>query len=688
MTQQNPILQTSNLPFGATDFAAIQNEHFLPALNEAIRQVRAEINTIKQVTEPNFDNTIVALELAHEPFSRVQRLFHNLFLADSNESLQGLAPQFAEQASELNNDILLDRQLFLNIKAVYDRAEQLNLDQEQHKLLEETYRDFKFNGALLDDEGKAKLRSINGQLAQLAVDFSKNILAATNDFKLKIKDPTDLQGLPPNVVEAAKNLAKENKHDNEWWLSLQMPSYLPFMKFSPRRSLRETLWRAHNSRALNGENSNREIIKNIARLRCERAQILGYQSHAHYHLVDKMAETPETVFNFITTLRDQVWPATKKDLAQLSALATTDQVVEVKSDQVVALKPWDYYYYAEKLKEKVLNFNDEELRPYFPVDQVINGAFEHASRLYQIDFKQREDLPKYHPEVTIYEVTNQSDGSFIGLFYTDFFSRPSKQGGAWMTDYKSAGLQNGTVQRPHVSIVCNFAKPSADHPSLLNLDEVETIFHEFGHALHSLLTQVRYCSLSGTNVARDFVELPSQIMENWLGERDGLDIFARHYQTGEALPEDLAQKIKQSRQFLAGYFLMRQLNFCFLDMAWHSIDDPNIDIDVEKFENDATQSTAVFPPEPGTNISCSFAHIFAGGYSAGYYGYLWAEVLDADAFELFEEKGLFNQEVAKSFRQNILEKGGVEKPMKLYQNFRGHEPDTQALLRRYGFTAV
>jgi peptidyl-dipeptidase Dcp len=489
-----------------------------------------------------------------------------------------------------------------------------------------------------------------------------------------------LVGLPEGVIEAAAQEAERKGHKGKWLFNLQAPSFLPFMQYAQNRELRKKLWLAYNSRAFQDQFDNREVVKKITRLRHDRAQLLGFKSHADFILSERMAQTPLQVMKFLNELLIPSKKAAEKDIAELRAFKKSID----GNDEVM---PWDFAFYSEKLKEKKYKFNDEELRPYFKLETVVEGVFEHARRLYGITFKEVLDVPKYHPDVRTFEVREERTQNYVGLLYTDFFPRETKKGGAWMTVYREQGYYKGQVRRPHVSIVCNFTKPTASKPSLLTYDEVQTLFHEFGHALHGLLSQVTYRSLAGTNVYWDFVELPSQIMENWVKEKESLDIFARHYQTKQPIPAELVEKIKKSFQFQAGYYSMRQLQFGFLDMAWHQQDPAAID-DVDAFENKMTDMTRVLPKIPGTNVSCSFSHIFAGGYSAGYYSYKWAEVLDADAFEYFKEVGLFDKHVAEKFKSHILSRGGTEHPMELYKKFRGREPDPKALLRREGLLNV
>lgn len=678
----NPLLENSTLPFGAFPFDRLKKEHFIPALDEAIREARAKIEVIRSNPEaPSFENTILALETFSERVQKISAIFFNLFSAHSDPEMQAMAREISPKLAAFNSDNLLDPVLFKRVKAVYDARNELKLSGEEFRLTEKTYKSFVRNGGLLDDEAKARLREIDQELAKLGPEFSDNVLKATNAFKLVLSKKEELEGLPESVIESAAAAAKEAGLEGKWLFTLHMPSYFPFMTYSARRDLREKMWRAYSSRAFRGEQSNESLIKRIAELRYQRARLLGYETYAHFVLEERMAESPEKVMSFLKRLLEKARPAALKDLEAVRELKK-----ELTGDD--SLMPWDYLYYAEKLKMRLYEFDDEKLRPYFKLENVIQGVFEHARRLYGLKFKEVHGIPVYHPDVRTYEVTDEETGRYIGLLYADFFPRESKRSGAWMTIFQEQGLQNGKIERPHVSIVCNFTKPTESRPSLLTFEEVTTLFHEFGHALHGLLSDCKYVSLSGTNVYWDFVELPSQIMENWVYEKEALDLFAVHYETGEKIPKELTDKIRATAQFQAGYQTVRQLQFGLLDMAWHYrvLDEKGLaEIqDIVAFENEATRETALYPYIEGSNISCAFAHIFAGGYSAGYYSYKWAEVLDADAFEYFKEKGLFNRDVARAFRDSILARGGTRHPMELYKEFRGREPDPDALLRRSG----
>ncbi len=685
-TSTNPFIEASKKrTFQTRDeavpFDQIKLEHFIPALDYGIEQARANIQKIKDSASPaSFENTIMALETASEGYESVQSVYFNLFSAEADEALQALAKDISPKSAAFASEVSLDDKLFEKIKSVFEKRDSLGLNPEQVRLVEKYFKDFSRNGALLSEADKDKLRKIDQELSVLGPQFSENVLKATNAFELWIDNKSDLLGLPEGTIEAAAQEAERKGQKGKWLFNLQGPSFLPFMQYAQNRELRKKLWTAYNSRAYKDSFDNQDVVKKIVKLRHDRADLLGFKSHADFILSERMAQTPSQVMKFLNELLVPSKKAADRDLSELRAFKKSLD----GNDEVM---PWDFAYYSEKLKEKKYKYNDEELRPYFKLETVVEGVFEHARRLYGITFKEVLDVPKYHPDVRVFEVREERTQNYVGLFYTDFFPRETKKGGAWMTAYREQGYHNGQVRRPHVSIVCNFTKPTASKPSLLTYDEVQTLFHEFGHALHGLLSQCTYRSLAGTNVYWDFVELPSQIMENWVKEKEGLDIFARHYQTKQPIPQELVDKIKKASQFQAGYYSMRQLQFAFLDMAWHSQDPKNIS-DVDAFENKATEHTRALPKIPGTNTSVSFSHIFAGGYSAGYYSYKWAEVLDADAFEYFKEAGLFNREIAEKFKNFILARGGTEHPMDLYKKFRGREPDPKALLRREGLLSL
>ncbi len=680
----NPLLEISKLPFGAFAFDKVDKSHFKPALDEGIRIANAAFDKIRKDSRPaTFENTILAIETAPEVVNHVGKIFFNLVGTNSDEEMQKLTKEISPVLASFSSDLLLDDAIFRRVKAVWDTREEVGMKGEDLRLTEKTYREFARNGALLDAVKKSQLRELDQQLSTLSPEFSDNVLKATNDYKLVIDKREDLEGLPESAVEsyaeAAKEAGLEGAGKTKWLVTLQAPSFMPMMTYSAKRKLREELWRAYNARAVD---ENPKVLGKIVSLRHQRAKLLGYDTHAAFVLEERMAATPKGVTSFLERLLVKVMPAAKRDLEEVRKFKR-----EVSSDD--SLYPWDYAFWSEKLKMKLHDLDEELLRPYFRLENVVDGVFEHARRLYGVTFKPVTGIPVHHADVKTFEVVDDATGKHVGLFYADFFPRPSKRSGAWMTSFREQGYYEwtasgkGTVERPHVAIVCNFTKPTATAPSLLTLEEVKTLFHEFGHALHGLLSDCRYVTLGGTNVFWDFVELPSQIMENWVGERESLAVFAKHYKTGETIPIELTDKIRKSAQFQAGYFAMRQINFATLDMAWHSTDPASIS-DAISFERTVTAPTSLFAAIEGTNSSAAFSHIFAGGYSAGYYSYKWAEVLDADAFEYFKEQGLFNKDVAKKFRDHVLSKGSSEDPMELYKKFRGREPDPDALLRRDG----
>lgn len=677
MQNTNTLLQKFIGFDACVPFDQIKLEHFKPALEEAIQMAKKNIEAIKTNTaEPNFENVLVALETSSERMGLIQTIFHNLEMAHGSDEMMKLAPEMYQMAAAFSSDVSLDEVLFKKIKAVHDKKDSLNLTVEQKSLLDKTYKSFVRNGALLDPVKKERLRAIDQELAGTTPKFMENVLKATNAFELWIEKKEDLAGLPETAVEAAAAAAEKKGRPGQWLFTLQFPSYMPLVTYAQKRVLREKMARAFSSKAFNDSFDNQDNVKKIVALRHERANILGFKTHADFVLQERMAQDPVTVNQFLKRLLDASKPAGQRDLEEVKAFAK-------QTDGLTDFQPWDFAYYSEKLKESKYAFNEEDLRPYFKLENVVQGVFEHATRLYGLTFKENSSIAVYHPEVKAYEVYEKATNKYMGLFYTDFFPRETKKSGAWMTTFRDQGLHGGEVRRPHVAIVCNFTKPTPTKPSLLSYDEVKTLFHEFGHALHGMLAEGQYPSITGTSVYWDFVELPSQIMENWVGEKEGLDVFARHYETHQPIPAELVAKLKRAQKFQTGWMTMRQLQFGILDMAWHSTD-PKAISDVDAFENQATQETRLLPKVPGSNTSVAFSHIFAGGYSAGYYSYKWAEVLDADAFEYFREKGIFNSEVATKFKDNILSKGGSEHPMDLYKKFRGREPDPNALLRRDG----
>lgn len=672
----NPLLQEFDTPYQSVPFSKIKTEHFLPAFETAIEMSKKDIEKICNNPEaPTFENTIVALELSGAQLSKISSIFFNLNSAETNEEIQNIAKQVSPMLSELSNDILLNPELFKRVKTVYEQRNKLNLNSEQLRLLDKKYKSFTRNGANLNEEQKDQIRSIDKELAMLTVQFGQNALAETNNYFLNITDEKSLKGLPEYVIADAKEEAT-SRNLNGWVFTLHIPSYLPFMTYAENRELRQKMYMAYSSKAFqNNEFNNEQIVKKIAELRLQRAQVLGYNTHADFVLEERMAKDPKTVKDFLDDLLKQSKPFGESDVKLLAQYA-------LEKDGIQQLERWDHAYYAEKVKQEKFSLSEDELKPYFELDKAVQGTFEIAKRLYGITFKLRNDIDVYHEDVKVYEVLDEKN-QHLALFYTDFHPRPGKRAGAWMTSFREQSNVNGKQVRPHVSIVCNFTKPTATTPSLLTFDEVTTLFHEFGHALHGMLANTTYESLSGTNVMYDFVELPSQFMENYCYEPEALEIFAQHYQTGETIPAELIQKVRNASNYMEGYQTVRQLSFGLLDMAWHGTN-PLIISSVSAYENQAMDPTNLYPIVNGTNMSTSFSHIFNGGYSSGYYSYKWSEVLDADAFAYFKEKGIFNPEVAKKFKK-LLQSGGSVDPMELYIEFRGTKPSNKALLERAGF---
>ncbi len=672
---KNPLLRDFHTPFDTVPFSKIENEHFQPAIEASIREAKDEIDRItSNPDEPTFENTLEALEFSGERLSRITSLFFNLNAAETNEEIQGIAQVVSPMLSEFSNDVRLDQELFRRIESVHANRLELPLSPEQIMLLEKNYKAFVRNGANLGKDDKQKLREIDKELSTLGLKFGEHVLEETNAFEMVLTEESDLKGLPEGAREAAKLLAKEKGVDG-WAFTLDYPSYIPFVTYSERRDLREKMTRAFGSRAnKENANNNREIVLRIANLRHQRAKLLGYDSHADFVLEERMAEKPEKVEAFLEDLLIKAKPAALKDFEKLKDLADKDGISE--------LEKWDSSFYSEKLKQKLFDLDDEKLKPYFQLENVLEGAFEVAKRLYGIHFIPVENIETYHNEVRTYEVRDEDD-RFMAVFYADFFPRKGKRNGAWMTSFKSQWKKEGIDSRPHIAIVCNFTRPTESKPSLLTFNEVTTLFHEFGHALHGMLADTNYPNLSGTSVYWDFVELPSQVMENWCYEEEALSLFAKHYKTGEKIPMELVKKIKDSSNFLEGMATLRQLSFGMLDMAYHGHDPSEIQ-DVKAFEKEVFAETQMYPDIPESCMSTAFSHIFQGGYSSGYYSYKWAEVLDADAFEAFKENGIFDKETGEKFKSFILSRGGTEKPMELYVKFRGREPDANALLRRAG----
>lgn len=687
--KMNPLLTDSTLPYGAPQFDKIKTEHYLPAFEQAITEAKAEIDAIVNNPDaPTFENTIAALDEAGGRLNDAAGIFYNLMEADTNDQMQDIAEKVSPMMTEYSMYVSLNEPLFARVKAVHESAE--GLEPDQARLLEKTWKSFVRSGANLGAEDKETYSKLSEQLSLLTLQYGKNVLAATNAFTLNLTDEADLEGLPDFVREAAVETAKSKEMEG-WAFDLSAPSYGAFMKYSTRRDLRQKMWMAYNTRATEGENSNIELCRQIAESRLKIASILGYETYADYALEERMAKNPQTVNEFIQKLLGPSLPAAKAEVKELYEYARANGFEDSE------IQPWDFGFWSEKLKDARYSINDEQLKPYFRLESCIDAAFGLAGKLYGLTFEERKDIPVYHPDVKVYDVKD-ADGVHKALFYADFFPRASKRGGAWMTEFRGQSIVNGVEKRPFISLVTNFTKPTAGKPALLTHDELTTLLHEFGHSLHGILAEGRYSSLTGTNVSRDFVELPSQIMENWAFEPEFLDTFARHFETGEALPDTLINKIVEAKNYNAAYAQVRQLQFGILDMAWHTLKggsesghfDRLSDLKTMQelgtiaFEKAALKSSNVIPSIPEACISTSFSHIFSGGYSAGYYSYKWSEVLEADAFSLFKEKGIFSTEVSHSFRDNILSKGCSEDEDVLYRRFRGHDPEPEALLEKLG----
>lgn len=678
---QNPFLEKYNTPYNTVPFNRIQAEHYEPAMRKGIELEIKEIdNIINNAEAPTFENTIVPLAKSGRLLGDVCSVFFNLLSAETSDTLQNIAQEMSPVLSEHSNNISLNPKLFTRVKTVYNN--QINdpsLSAEDRELLQKTYDSFVRKGANLSDADKEKYRNISKELSRLTLVFSQNKLKENNAYELVITDATQLAGLPESAMEAAAETAKE-KGKEGWVFTLHAPSYIPFLTYCDNRDLRKQLYMAYNTQCCKGdEYDNQEIVKSLVNLRLEIANLLGFDTYADYILVKRMAENSENVYRLLNQLVDAYTPTGQKEYAEVKALAQSEQGNDFE------LHPWDWSYYSDKLCKAKYNIDSEQLRPYFELSKVEDGVFGLATRLYGITFHMNKDIPVYHPDVKAYEVLDK-DGGYLAILYTDFHPRAAKQSGAWMTDYKGQWIEeDGTNSRPHISITMNFSKPTADRPALLTLEEVETFLHEFGHAIHGIMANTKYESMSGTSVYRDFVELPSQIMENWATEKEFLHTFASHYQTGEMIPDEMIDRIKASNNFNVAYGCLRQVSFGLLDMAYYTRT-TQLEENIEKFEKEAWSKAQILPRVEGTCMSTQFSHIMSGGYSAGYYGYKWAEVLDADAFSVFQENGIFDKKTAESFRRNILEKGGTEHPMKLYKQFRGKEPGIEALLKRNGIS--
>ncbi len=675
--QSNPFFSVYKTPYGTPPFDKIKNAHYEPAVDKGIKEHSAEIDKIVNIKAvPTFENTILPLEESGRLLSRVTSVFFNLLSSESNDEMMEIAQRIQPKLSAHSNEITLNEGLYKKVKAVYDKRFDSNLTPEQIRLVEKTHRGFENSGATLVGKDRDTYKELSSKLSNLTLTFGQNALKESNKFEMILANEADLAGLPQSVKDAAAASAK-SKEKEGWRFDLSAPSYVGFMKYSSRRDLREKLYKAYNSKCVaGGEFDNQENVKEIVKTRMQIANLLGYKDYASYVLGNKMAKDKEHVYDLLDKLFDAYALAAREDVKQVEGFAVGME------GQAIDVQPWDWSYYSEKLKDAKYSVSDEAVRPYFELENVKKGVFGLATDLYGITFKKNTKIPVYHPEVEAFDVVD-SKGNFVAVLFTDFHPRAGKRQGAWMTEFKGQYIEKGKDSRPHVSIVMNFTRPTENAPALLTFDEVETFLHEFGHALHGMLTKCTYESLSGTNVLHDFVELPSQIMENWLTEKEYLDKFAVHYKTGEKIPAELVKKLIDAANYNAGYLCYRQLSFGYLDMAWHTQTEA-YNGDIIDFERKAMGKTALLPVVDGMAMSTSFSHIFSGGYAAGYYGYKWAEVLDADAFSVFKEKGIFDKETADSFRQNILERGNTEEPMSLYVKFRGQEPTIDALLKRNG----
>ena len=672
----NPFFAKYKTPHETVPFNKIKLEHYMPAFKEGIRQSEAEINAIiTNRNEPTFENTIVPYEKAGDLLDRVSTVFFNLLSAESNDEMMALSEQIQPMLSKHGNDIILNKQLFERIKKVYDNQEKFNLNDEQKMLLKKIYESFTSNGANLSDADKEKYRELTTKLSNLTLKFGQNSLKATNAYELLLTTDEEIAGLPESFLQASALTAKQ-KGEKGYLITLSATSYGPFLKYSSRRDLREKVYRAATGRCIGGEFDNIENIREITATRMELAKLLGKKDYAAMVLEKRMAENEGNVNKLLNQLLEAYRPSALQEVKEIEGFAIG------KEGKNIQIMPWDFAYYSEKLKDAKYQINDEMLKPYFPLDKVKEGVFGLANRLYGLTFKKNSKIPVYHPEVEAFEVFDK-DGKYLAVLYIDFHPRAGKRAGAWMTEFKGQWIDGKKNSRPHITVVTNFTRPTEDKPALLTYNEVNTFLHEFGHAIHGMMANTTYQSMSGTSVYRDFVELPSQIMENFMGEKEFLDTFAAHYQTGEKIPAELIEKIKASSHYLVGYSCLRQLSYGMLDMAYHTIKAP-ITGDLIEFERNAISKTQMLPYVDGSMISPTFTHIFSGGYAAGYYGYKWAEVLDADAFSMFQKNGLFDKATAQSFRDNILSKGGTKEPMTLYKNFRGQEPTIDALMRRDG----
>lgn len=676
-TTMNPFFQPYDTPFNVPPFDKIKNEHFKPALLEGINQQEAEVNAIVNTTEaPTFDNTILAMENSGELLSNVNTVFSNLNSANTNKEIQNIAKEIAPNLSAHRDNIYLNEKLFARVKTLWDKKETLSLNLEQAKILDNSYKDFVRSGANLSNADKEILRKINGELSLTSIKYGQNILAETNKYQLVLDDKKDLSGLPQGLIDAAAVDAKAKGKDGKWVFTLSNSSVMPFLQYSSNRELRKQIWNAYQTRGNHDDElDNKENAVKLANLRGQKARLLGYKSHSNYVLEESMAKTPENVNKLLTDLWKPALEIAKTESADIQKMMIKDGIKG-------SVQPYDWRFYTEKIRKERFNLDEEELKPYFSLENVRKGVFQVTEKLYGLKFKELTNVPKYHEDASVWEVT-ESDGTHLGVLYMDFHPRDSKRGGAWMTSYRSQKTVDGKRQAPVISIVGNFTKPSANAPALLTFDEVTTFFHEFGHSLHGMLSNVTYKSLAGTSVPRDFVELPSQIMENWAAEPEVLKMYAKHYKTGEIIPDALVEKLKKAGTFDQGFATTEYLAASLLDLAYHS-QTKDITVDANTFEKEALTKIGLIESIIPRYRSTYFSHIFSGGYSSGYYSYIWSGVLDTDAFEAFKTTTLFNPERAKSFRKNILEKGGTEDPMVLYKRFRGAEPSIEPLLRKRG----
>jgi peptidyl-dipeptidase Dcp len=678
-SDMNPFFSEYNTPFDIAPFDKIKNEHFAPAFEKGIEEHKKEIDAIvKNTDEPTFENTIEALDYSGGLLDKVTSVFYNLMSANTNDELQGIAKELAPKMSRHSDEILLNEDLFAKVKAVYEKKESLELTTEQNELLDKTYKSFARGGANLAKEDREELKKINEELSMLSLQFGENVLKETNKFKMVLDNEADLAGLPEGVIAAAAETAIATGDSGKWVFTIHRPSLYPFLQYSEKRDLREKLFKAYVNKGDNNDSlDNKKIAVKLANLRVKRAKLLGYESHADFILEENMAKNSENVYKLMNEVWAGALPTAKKEVEEMQAIID-------KEGGNFKLQAWDWWYYAEKLRKQKYNLDEEAIRPYFAVENVRDGAFMVCNKVFGINFKEITDVPKPHPDVQAFEVTD-TDGSHIGILFMDFYPRKSKRGGAWMSDYKGQKIEDGKMVSPIITNVFNFTKPVGDKPALISFDEASTLFHELGHGLHGLLSKCTYKSLAGTSVSRDFVELPSQIMENWAANPEVMKLYAKHYETGEPIPDELIKKLTDSQYFNQGFITTEFLSAAFLDMSWHTLTEPDENIDANKFETEALNKIGMIPEIVVRYRSTYFSHIFSGDYSAGYYAYLWAEVLDKDAFEAFKENGVFDLETGMKFRKNILEKGGSEDPMELYKKFRGTEPNTDALMRGRGF---